>query len=105
MASTDTERREEEEAPAGEDEDTGAQVAPIVKLEEVTVTTGEENEDAILDLYAFLFTSLSDLLNLGFNLISSCGLFVFVVLGNPNCTDSIKMEINGRRGVLVLLSF
>ncbi|XP_038894876.1 ran-binding protein 1 homolog a [Benincasa hispida] len=55
MASTDTERREEEEAPAGEDEDTGAQVAPIVKLEEVTVTTGEENEDAILDLKSKLY--------------------------------------------------
>ena len=75
MASADTERREEEEAPAAEDEDTGAQVAPIVKLEEVAVTTGEENEDAILDLYAFLITCfvlffffLSDLLSLGFKL-------------------------------------
>jgi hypothetical protein len=35
------------------DEDTGAQVAPIVKLEEVAVTTGEEDEEAILDLYVF----------------------------------------------------
>lgn len=54
------EHREEDETPAGEDEDTGAQVAPIVKLEEVAVTTGEENEDAILDLYVqslFLFIS------------------------------------------------
>ncbi|KAE8711224.1 Ran-binding protein 1-like protein b [Hibiscus syriacus] len=35
MASTEPEHehREDEEAPAGEDEDTGAQVAPIVKLE------------------------------------------------------------------------
>lgn len=55
MASSDTERREEEEAPAAEDEDTGAQVAPIVKLEAVNVTTGEEDEDAILDLYDFFF--------------------------------------------------
>ncbi|XP_022964941.1 ran-binding protein 1 homolog a-like [Cucurbita moschata] len=55
MASADTERREEEEAPAAEDEDTGAQVAPIVKLEEVAVTTGEENEDAILDLKSKLY--------------------------------------------------
>jgi Ran-binding protein 1 len=47
----DPEHREEEEAPAvGDDEDTGAQVAPIVKLEEVAVTTGEEDEVAILDL-------------------------------------------------------
>ncbi|XP_030524373.1 ran-binding protein 1 homolog b-like [Rhodamnia argentea] len=57
MASTEPEHqhREEEEAQAGEDEDTGAQVAPIVKLEEVAVTTGEEDEDAILDLKAKLY--------------------------------------------------
>jgi Ran-binding protein 1 len=41
---------EEETAAAGEDEDTGAQVAPIVKLEEVAVTTGEEDEDVLLDM-------------------------------------------------------
>jgi Ran-binding protein 1 len=41
---------EEEAAAAGEDEDTGAQVAPIVKLEEVAVTTGEEDEDVLLDM-------------------------------------------------------
>ncbi|KAL5069674.1 hypothetical protein RYX36_020561 [Vicia faba] len=52
----DPEHREEEEAPAvGDEEDTGAQVAPIIKLEEVTVTTGEENEDAILDLKSKLY--------------------------------------------------
>ncbi|KAI5389782.1 hypothetical protein KIW84_075184 [Lathyrus oleraceus] len=46
----------QEEAPViGDDEDTGAQVAPIVKLEEVAVTTGEENEDAILDLKSKLY--------------------------------------------------
>lgn len=51
MASTtEGDHREEEEAPHNEDEDTGAQVAPIVKLEEVAVTTGEEDEDAVLDL-------------------------------------------------------
>lgn len=54
MASISNERerehRDEEESGANEDEDTGAQVAPIIKLEEVAVTTGEENEDAILDL-------------------------------------------------------
>lgn len=50
MASTEGDHREEEEAPHNEDEDTGAQVAPIVKLEEVAVTTGEEDEDPILDL-------------------------------------------------------
>lgn len=42
--------REEEETVTAEDEDTGAQVAPIVKLEEVAVTTGEEEEDALIDL-------------------------------------------------------
>lgn len=50
MASTTEGDHREEEAPHNEDEDTGAQVAPIVKLEEVAVTTGEEDEDAILDL-------------------------------------------------------
>ena len=53
MSSADPEHREEEEAPAvGDDEDTGAHVAPIVKLEEVAVTTGEEDEDAILDSFS-----------------------------------------------------
>ncbi|KAK8950631.1 hypothetical protein KSP40_PGU018590 [Platanthera guangdongensis] len=57
MASNDPEHREEEagETAAGEDEDTGAQIAPIVRLEEVTVTTGEEDEDVILDLKAKLY--------------------------------------------------
>ncbi|KAL5974995.1 Ran-binding protein 1 c [Asimina triloba] len=56
MASSDPERRDEEEgALAGEDEDTGAQIAPIVKLEEVAVTTGEEDEDVVLDLKAKLY--------------------------------------------------
>ncbi|KAI3450324.1 hypothetical protein Pfo_006989 [Paulownia fortunei] len=54
MASKDEEPREEEEA-APEDEDTGAQVAPIVKLEVVAVTTGEEDEEAILDLKSKLY--------------------------------------------------
>lgn len=54
MASTEPEHehREDEEAAVNEDEDTGAQVAPIVKLEEVAVSTGEENEETILELYA-----------------------------------------------------
>ncbi|KAL9415758.1 hypothetical protein AB3S75_039032 [Citrus x aurantiifolia] len=55
MASTTEGDHREEEAPHNEDEDTGAQVAPIVKLEEVAVTTGEEDEDAILDLKAKLY--------------------------------------------------
>ncbi|CAK9164087.1 unnamed protein product [Ilex paraguariensis] len=55
MASTDPEHREEEETAGAEDEDTGAQVAPIVKLEEVSVSSGEEDEDAILDLKAKLY--------------------------------------------------
>ncbi|KAI7727169.1 hypothetical protein M8C21_031467 [Ambrosia artemisiifolia] len=55
MASNDPEHKEEEETTAAEDEDTGAQVAPIVKLEEVAVSTGEEDEDAILDLKAKLY--------------------------------------------------
>lgn len=55
MATLDPERKEEEETAAGEDEDTGAQVAPIVRLEEVAVTTGEENEEPLLDLKAKLY--------------------------------------------------
>ncbi|KAA8549430.1 hypothetical protein F0562_001097 [Nyssa sinensis] len=51
----DPEHREEEENAAGEDEDTGAPVAPIVRLEEVAITTGEEDEDAILDLKSKLY--------------------------------------------------
>lgn len=55
MASNDPEHRGEEEeahAPgaAAEEEDTGAHVAPIVRLEEVAVTTGEEDEELLLDL-------------------------------------------------------
>lgn len=56
MSSADPEHRDEEDAPTvADDEDTGAQVAPIVKLEEVAVTTGEEEEDPILDLYVSFF--------------------------------------------------
>ncbi|KAG2332954.1 hypothetical protein Bca52824_004134 [Brassica carinata] len=55
MASISNEPEREEESGANEDEDTGAQVAPIIKLEEVAVTTGEENEDAILDLKSKLY--------------------------------------------------
>ncbi|CAI8593797.1 unnamed protein product [Vicia faba] len=53
--STSTDHHEEEDVPAGDDEDTGAQVAPIVRLEEVAVSTGEEEEEAILDLKAKLY--------------------------------------------------
>jgi Ran-binding protein 1 len=41
---------EEEATAAGEEEDTGAQIAPIVKLEEVAITTGEEDEEILLDM-------------------------------------------------------
>lgn len=46
---------EENPSAAADDEDTGAQVAPIVKLQEVTVSTGEENEDVLLDLKSKLY--------------------------------------------------
>ncbi|KAJ8510992.1 hypothetical protein OPV22_001426 [Ensete ventricosum] len=57
MASKDPDREEDaaEATAAGEDEDTGAQIAPIVTLSEVAVTTGEEEEDALLDLKAKLY--------------------------------------------------
>ncbi|XP_071737943.1 ran-binding protein 1 homolog a-like [Rutidosis leptorrhynchoides] len=55
MATSDPEHTAEEGTVAGEEEDTGAQIAPIIKLEEVAVSTGEENEDAILDLKSKLY--------------------------------------------------
>ncbi|KAF0935949.1 hypothetical protein E2562_037439 [Oryza meyeriana var. granulata] len=55
MADPAEHREEEEAGAAGEDEDTGAQVAPIVKLEEVAVTTGEEDEYVLLDMKAKLY--------------------------------------------------
>lgn len=42
--------REETDEAGKEEEDTGAQIAPIVKLEEVAVSTGEEDEVALIDL-------------------------------------------------------
>lgn len=45
------EETEETSKVAGEEEDTGAQIAPIVKLEEVAISTGEENEDVLIDLW------------------------------------------------------
>jgi len=45
----------EESKPSGEEEDTGAEVAPIIKLDAVAVSTGEENEDALIDLKAKLY--------------------------------------------------
>lgn len=60
MASAEPEKpvHEEEEtavAAAGEEEDTGAEFAPIVRLEEVAVTTGEEDEEPLLDLKSKLY--------------------------------------------------
>ncbi|MCO5585881.1 hypothetical protein L7F22_039815 [Adiantum nelumboides] len=45
----------DESRPAAEEEDTGAEVAPIIKLDAVSVSTGEENEDALIDLKAKLY--------------------------------------------------
>eukprot|EP00270_Netrium_digitus_P015119 TRINITY_DN523_c0_g1_i1.p1 TRINITY_DN523_c0_g1~~TRINITY_DN523_c0_g1_i1.p1 ORF type:complete len:207 (+),score=43.00 TRINITY_DN523_c0_g1_i1:139-759(+) len=48
---------EDDDAPKADDEDTGAHVAPIVKLEEIAVSTGEEDETALYEgkskLYRF----------------------------------------------------
>ncbi|CAK9860409.1 unnamed protein product [Sphagnum jensenii] len=46
---------EEEAGKHGGEEDTGAQIAPIVKLQEVSISTGEENEDVLLDIKAKLY--------------------------------------------------
>eukprot|EP01018_Ginkgo_biloba_P014799 Gb_30456 [translate_table: standard] len=43
------------EKVTGEEEDSGAQVAPIVKFDEVVVTTGEENEDVLLAMKEKLY--------------------------------------------------
>lgn len=70
MASTEPERENrEEEAEVNEDEDTGAQVAPIVRLEEVAVTTGEEDEDAVLDLFVTRSLTLLVPISVSFALI------------------------------------
>ncbi|GLJ31577.1 hypothetical protein SUGI_0633710 [Cryptomeria japonica] len=50
-----TRPEEENDDDVAKEEDTGAHVAPIIKLEEVAVTTGEEEEDALLDLKAKLY--------------------------------------------------
>ena len=51
MSSADLKHKEEEEElVVGDDKDTRAYVAPIVKLQKVAITTGEEDEDPILDL-------------------------------------------------------
>ncbi|KAM7250521.1 hypothetical protein ACFE04_022404 [Oxalis oulophora] len=55
-----------------DDEDTGAQIAPIIKLEEVAVSTGEENEDALLDLLTLPRRSIKvrhNLINISVRLI------------------------------------
>ncbi|XP_075506361.1 ran-binding protein 1 homolog b-like [Primulina tabacum] len=54
-AARNREEEEEEPHPAVEDEDTGAPVVPIVRLEEVSVVTGEENEEILLNLKAKLY--------------------------------------------------
>ena len=91
MASTEPEpkheHKEEEEAPANEGEDTRAQVAPIVKLKEIAVTTNEEDEASILRSFT---NSIAPIVKL--RLLRSF-------------TNSIKMGTNGKRKALVLSSF
>ncbi|KAK1265649.1 hypothetical protein QJS04_geneDACA010621 [Acorus gramineus] len=55
MADPEHETPTEVAERAGEEEDTGAQVAPIVRLEEVAVTTGEEDEEVLYDQKAKLY--------------------------------------------------
>ncbi|KAF6140940.1 hypothetical protein GIB67_030151 [Kingdonia uniflora] len=43
------------EIVVGEEEDTGTQIAPSIRLKAVPVTTGEEEEDTLLDLKAKLY--------------------------------------------------
>ncbi|CAK9206013.1 unnamed protein product [Sphagnum troendelagicum] len=55
VAPTAAEETAAEPGKHGDEEDTGAQIAPIVKLEEVVISTGEENEDVLLDIKAKLY--------------------------------------------------
>eukprot|EP00249_Psilotum_nudum_P034346 c53299_g1_i1 orf=235-888(-) len=55
LCATASEDSEATNKGAVEEEDTGAHVVPIVKLEEVTVSTGEENEDTLLEMKAKLY--------------------------------------------------
>ncbi|KAK1285781.1 hypothetical protein QJS10_CPB20g00273 [Acorus calamus] len=55
MADPEHETPTEVAEGGGEEEDTGAQVAPIVRLEEVAVTTGEEDEEVLYDQKAKLY--------------------------------------------------
>ena len=89
MASTEPEHehKEEEEALTNEDEDTGAQVAPIIKLEEITITTGEKDETSILRSFTDSIASIIKLKLLW------------------SFTDLIKIGTNGKREALVLSSF
>lgn len=103
MTSTHVDRPEEEEAAAdaGEEEDTGAHVSPIVRLEEVAVTTGEEDEDSLLDLYlpnpSLLFSRF--LLNRGFWGAISIGSSA-AVAGRRSCIGSTRRGISGRSGAV-----
>lgn len=47
---TPAETQEDDDAPKADDEDTGADYAPLVKLEEVAVSTGEEDEDVLFEM-------------------------------------------------------
>ncbi|CAJ1953215.1 unnamed protein product [Sphenostylis stenocarpa] len=47
--------REGDEGHASDEEDTGAPVSPIIRLKEVAVCTGEEDEKPLLDLKAKLY--------------------------------------------------
>ncbi|CAM6119358.1 unnamed protein product [Calypogeia fissa] len=53
--STATAEAGEDVKAPGDEEDTGAPIAPIVRLEEVAISTGEENEDVLLDLKSKLY--------------------------------------------------
>ncbi|GJP31768.1 hypothetical protein CLOM_g8875 [Closterium sp. NIES-68] len=48
-------QEEDDDAPKADDEDTGAHIAPIVKLEEVTVSTGEEDENTLFEIKSKLY--------------------------------------------------
>lgn len=107
MSSTDADHPEEDDVPAGDDEDTGAQVAPIVQLEEVAVSTGEEDEQPILDLSAFpLSLSLSNSLPIFVSaiLLSELKLCRFCLMirfvAKRNCTVSIRNGTSGRNEAL-----
>ncbi|KAL7597641.1 hypothetical protein Lser_V15G22773 [Lactuca serriola] len=100
MAINDLEHREEEKASA-DDEDIGAQVVPIVRLEAIEVINGEENEDAILDLVKILEIASTGMATLSPSSPPSSPFITIIGSLESNCGKRISRF---RSGVIVTTS-